>query len=107
MRRTTRLRPIAILIVSLGFFANGLSGEVVAGGASKTVVGDLPARSAPFEYPEALGVDHDGNLLVAASRLHQVFRLSKSGDISLVAGSGKRGFGGDGGAAVDASLDYP
>ena len=67
----------------------------------------LPASSSRFEYPEGLAVDHAGDLLIVASRQHQVFRMTKAGEIRVVAGSGRRGFGGDGGPAVDASLDNP
>jgi DNA-binding beta-propeller fold protein YncE len=67
----------------------------------------VPASSSRFEYPEGLAVDHAGDLLIVASRQHQVFRMTKAGEIRLIAGSGRRGFGGDGGPAVDASLDNP
>lgn len=81
--------------------------RLFAGVDSEKTAHVVPATSVKFEYPEALAVGHEGDLLVAAQRQHQIFRLNKSGEISLVAGNGRRGFSGDGGRAVDASLDNP
>ncbi|HEY3175419.1 MAG TPA: hypothetical protein VGK94_06600 [Candidatus Polarisedimenticolia bacterium] len=106
MTVTTRLKAVATLMVTLGFWMSGLSRGVAGVDPSKTA-NVVPARSIKFEYPEALAVGHEGDLLVAARRQHQVFRLNKWGEISLVAGDGRRGLSGDGGLAVGASLDNP
>ena len=48
-------------------------------------------------WTEALAVDGLGNLFVAGR--HQVFKIDTDGTESLIAGTGKRGYGGDGGPA--------
>ena len=46
---------------------------------------------------EALAVDELGNLLVASR--YRIFRIDADGGLSLVAGTSRRGYGGDGGPA--------
>lgn len=96
----------AILMMTLGVWLNGQSRGIADARPGKMVDAAL-ATSIRFEYPDALAVDHAGDLLIAVSRQHQVFRLKRSGEVFLIAGSGKRGFGGDGGLATDASLNGP
>ena len=64
-----------------------------------------PATSAnlPAEF---IGVDGDGNVFLARS--HRVLRIDAvSGELSIVAGTGEDGFGGDGGPATAALLSWP
>jgi hypothetical protein len=72
-----------------------------------TLVAASSPHQPPFEYPDGLAIARTGALLIVVGRQRQVFRMTQSGEIRLVAGSGRRGFGGDGGPGVDASLDYP
>ncbi|HXP83257.1 MAG TPA: SMP-30/gluconolactonase/LRE family protein [Bryobacteraceae bacterium] len=54
----------------------------------------------------AIGTDAQGNLLVATSG-NQIVRVSPGGTATVIAGTGKAGFTGDGGAATAATLNGP
>lgn len=57
-----------------------------------------------LSYPEGLAVGKAGSLYVADSGNCRVLWMSADGAISTVAGIGKRGFGGDNGPAMQATL---
>src|SRR5204863_9151586 len=65
------------------------------------------ATSAKLNGPYGVGVDKEGNVYVADQRNNRIRKISTKGVISTVAGKGRRGFGGDGGPAVEASLTGP
>ena len=79
----------------------------VAGGGAP--VGDgQPATSAVLVNPNDVAVDGSGNLFVADSLHNRVRRVDAgTGLIATVAGDGSAGFGGDGGPATAAQIDYP
>ncbi len=83
-----------------GSFDNGYSGD---GG---------PATDAQLAYPSGVAVDAAGNLYIADSINNRVRKVSASGTITTIAGSGTTGYAGggysgDGGPATDARLNYP
>ena len=55
----------------------------------------------------ALAVGADGSVYITEPDVGRVLKLSPSGRISIIAGSGKSGYSGDGGPALDAQLDRP
>jgi sugar lactone lactonase YvrE len=57
--------------------------------------------------PSAIAFDVQGNLYIADTGAHVVRRLSLTGAVTTVAGSGVQGFGGDNGPAGSAQLDSP
>jgi len=66
-----------------------------------------PALDAPLG-PDLTGtVDPQGRLVYADSLNHVVARVETSGNITVIAGNGVRGFSGDGGDARRASFDSP
>ena len=65
----------------------------------------VPASEVPIPRPLGVAVDPDGNVYVASS--HRVLRIDGSGIITTIAGTGDRGFNGDGGPAVAAQLGDP
>ena len=66
-----------------------------------------PAVDALINYPAGIAIDRAGNLYIADYLNHRIRKVDSSGIISTVAGTGERGFGGDGGPAVQAQLSYP
>ncbi|WP_052862870.1 NHL repeat-containing protein [Streptomyces niger] len=66
-----------------------------------------PAVHAALHQPRALALDNAGNLYVAEWKGHRVRRITPDGLITTVAGTGERGFAGDGGPATAALLAEP
>ena len=66
-----------------------------------------PATSAQLDQPHNVAVLAAGGFLIADAGNARVRRVSPSGTISTVAGSGVVGFTGDGGPAIAAELDMP
>ncbi len=81
----------------------------VAGNGRPRISGDGgPATAASLNSPRAVRLDGEGNLFVADSGNDRIRRIdTRTGFVTTVAGSGERGFGGDGGAAVAAALNFP
>ncbi len=77
---------------------NGISGSTGDGG---------PATLASLSTPIGLALDSAGNLYIVDSTANNVRRVTPGGIISTVAGTGKVGFSGDGGLAVNATLYTP
>ncbi len=85
-----------------GFISN------VAGTGQPGYLGDDgPAIYAHLNRPRGLALDRAGNLYIADSLNHRVRRIRVDGAIVSVAGTGVRGYGGDGGPATLAHLDTP
>lgn len=80
----------------------------VAGGVRGRTGGDGgPAAKAQFSNPAGLARDAAGNTYVADHEANRVRRIDQSGRVSTFAGTGDRGFSGDGGAATAARLESP
>ena len=79
--------------------------ETVAGSSN---VGDGgPALRAALHDAEGVVADKAGNLYIADAGDHRVRKVSPSGTITTVAGTGIPGFTGDGGPATLAQLNLP
>jgi DNA-binding CsgD family transcriptional regulator/sugar lactone lactonase YvrE len=86
----------------------GRSATLVAGTGVGGFSGDGGlATDAQFSSPAALAFDSEDNLYIADSGNNRIRRVGRNGLITTVAGTGKAGFGGDGGAATAALLDSP
>ena len=66
-----------------------------------------PATSAAIRQPVGVAWLADGSALFADYANHRIRRVSPSGQISTVAGTGTPGYGGDGGPATSARLIFP
>ncbi|MFJ7418673.1 RICIN domain-containing protein [Streptomyces uncialis] len=66
-----------------------------------------PAVSAQLNRPYGVAVDSAGDVYVADAENHRVRKVTTDGKISTVAGTGAAGFGGDGGPAASAQLNFP
>src|SRR6266550_3682886 len=99
-------------------FGNNVIREVVATtGFIQTVAGNnfysyggdgAAATGAQLNSPAAIASDAAGNLFIV-DQYNNVIRevVATTGIIQTVAGNGTYGYGGDGGAATSATLDYP
>ena len=67
----------------------------------------VPALESSLGSPEGVAVDEGGLVYVVDSANHVVLRIEHDGGMTRIAGTGERGFGGDGGPATDASLAMP
>src|ERR1035437_6005113 len=82
--------------------------STVAGSGTAGFTGDGgPAASAQINGPFDVAVDSAGNLYIADTGNEVVRKVSSDGTMSTVAGTGTRGYLGDGGAARSAWLDGP
>jgi streptogramin lyase len=67
-----------------------------------------PIKGTPLNGPRSLDFDAEGNLWLATREGNQVFKFDlKKGVIHHVAGTGKKGFSGNGGPAKEATLSGP
>src|ERR1035441_8704147 len=103
---------VCALVCNLSFCskASGQSGIIttVAGDGTSGFSGDGgTATSASFYGPKSVVVFTSRNLFVADSGNHRVRKVSVGGVITTVAGNGTKGFSGDGGPAILASLNGP
>jgi streptogramin lyase len=83
--------------------------STVAGAGTRGHSGDGgPATRAELNEPYEVRFDPAGNMVFVEMRGNVVRRVdAKTGAISTVAGTGKAGFAGDGGAATKAELNQP
>jgi hypothetical protein len=89
---------------------NGNTGAItkVAGNGTSGSSGDGgPATSAQLNKPEGVCVDGWGNIYIGDTENHRIRKVSLSGNISTVAGTGSGGYDGDGGLAINAKLRKP
>jgi uncharacterized protein (TIGR03437 family) len=80
------------------FAGTGTTGYTGDGGA---------ATAAQLNDPASVAVDSGGDLYLADSVNNAIRKVTEAGSISTVAGTGKAGFSGDGGAATSAKLNQP
>ncbi len=82
--------------------------EVVGGTGDAGSDGDGgPATAARFTCPIWMALDSAGNLFVVERGANRVRKIDSGGIVTKVAGTGLPGFSGDGGPAIDATLDFP
>jgi sugar lactone lactonase YvrE len=79
----------------------------VAGTGAQGSSSNGPAISAELNQPTGVAVDKAGNLYIADNQNFCIRKVDTRGSITTVAGNGTEGYGGDGGPATGAELDYP
>ena len=65
-----------------------------------------PATAALFKQPSALALDEEGNLYIGDQQNFRVRKIDPEGTLSSIAGDGVQGYGGDGGDALAASINW-
>lgn len=87
---------------------NGIITTVVGNGSPGYNGDGILASSAAIDGPTRVGFDNNGNLLVVDSGNQRIRRVDKNtGIISTVAGTGTKGYSGDGGPAPAGDLNIP
>src|SRR5207247_9343773 len=82
--------------------------STIAGNGTAGFSGDGgPATQAQMRFPVGIASDSAGNLYVAEQSNNRIRKVSVAGIITTVAGNGTAGFTGDGGPALEASLNGP
>jgi len=64
-----------------------------------------PATRARLDFPTGLALDQRGRLLISDTFNNRIRRVDGDGVITTIAGTGKPGYAGDGGPAVNAQLN--
>jgi len=105
MRRFTILLALLLTtLVSLPGVAQDIITTAIGGGPN-----NMPAIDANLYTPYAVAVDASGNFYIASYNQHRIFKVSTTGTLTVVAGSGALGYAGDGvvGGAANANLYHP
>jgi DNA-binding beta-propeller fold protein YncE len=93
----------AILVLALTGTARADKLVLVAGGGAG---GDgVPATQAKLDKPFGLAFDKAGNLYIGEFEGHRIRKVDAGGVISTIAGTGEKGFSGDGGPAIRAQIN--
>jgi len=107
---THRIMKLAILAASLTMsqFGNAQTTTTIAGNGIGTHAGDgSAATAASLQSPAYVKTDAMGNIYVADKLNNRVRKISATGVITTIAGTGATVFNGDGGAATAATLWQP
>ncbi|ETR72344.1 MAG: NHL repeat containing protein [Candidatus Magnetoglobus multicellularis str. Araruama] len=82
--------------------------SLIAGNGKSTFCGDDgPALSASLNGPFDVASDQWNNIYVADTNNHRIRKITPDGIITTIAGNDNPGYTGDGGPAINASLNYP
>ncbi len=99
------MRRLFLLVLGLATCAVQVITTVAGSGGS---LGDNgAATSAALNEPSGVAVDSAGNIYIADHQDQRVRRVDSAGIITTFAGTGTRGFSGDGGPASSAALTDP
>jgi len=92
---------VALFVSQLAYAQFSIS--TVAGGGPN----NLLAQQASIGSAQSVALDSAGNVYVADAFSSQIFKVSTSGILTIVAGNSTMGYSGDGGPATSAALNQP
>jgi len=106
-----RIRKVDAATGTISTFAG--VGPCITAGACPALGDDGPATSAFISLPQGqsarpagrMDIDATGNLYIADTLNNRVRKIDAAGMITTIAGNGQLGAGGDGGPAIEASLN--
>ena len=82
--------------------------RTIAGTRAEGFAGDEgPATQAKLLFPRGIALDSHGNLYIADTQSNRIRLVTPDAIISTYAGTGERGYAGDGGPARSAKLNRP
>jgi sugar lactone lactonase YvrE len=100
---------LLVLVFALGLVAQAQQGQTMSTIAGGGPPNGLSATTVPIGLPWGVVQDSAGNTYVSDNITHRIFKIDTSAPpkLSVVAGNGAKGFGGDGGLATAATLNGP
>lgn len=96
--RNSRIRKMDRHGIITAFAGTGEAGFAGDGG---------PALQAKINFPHAITMTDNGTVYFTDTRNHRARRITPDGIITTIAGNGQAAFSGDGGSALNASLNQP
>jgi sugar lactone lactonase YvrE len=90
-----KIRNDSTVVTVIGNGIRGFSGD------------NGPATSASIDRPTGLAIDSVGNLYMADFEGRRIRKVTTDGIIHTIAGTGQTGLTGDGGPAINATIDLP
>src|SRR5262245_13520992 len=103
LMRTFEKHYIFVLSVCY-LFGIGLTGAASSNNQSAGSSRQAPVR---LIYPNGLALDERGDLYISDTGTHRILKLNQSGQLTVIAGTGEGGYGGDNGPAIKAQLNSP
>lgn len=102
------MRSTLLLLLAIIAPLSAAEIRTVAGNGTKGFTGDGgPAAQSQLNNPFGLTRGPDKALYICDTDNHRIRKIAPDGTISTVAGTGERGWSGDGGPAVSAKLNEP
>ena len=98
----SRSLPILTALLLLSASAHSQTIKTIAGGGPH----NIPVLQTFLPCPY-IAVDTAGNTYCSATQFNQIWKIDTQGKLNLFAGTGYAAFSGDGGQALDASLNQP
>lgn len=98
VQKSNRVRKVGVSGIITTVAGNGATGYGGDGG---------PATAARLAGNWGMAVDAFGNIYISDQGNHRIRKVSSTGIITTVAGTGTSGFSGDGGPATDAKMNAP
>lgn len=102
-RISVRSFPLLTALLSISFAASAETTALVAGGGNGA--DNVPATQAKLDKPFAVTFDKAGNLYIGEYGGCQVLKVDSAGLLTTLAGTGEKGFAGDGGPATKAQFN--
>jgi streptogramin lyase len=100
------LAPFVVHVVTAVCSAGTIS--TFAGNGVKGFAGDgRPASAAQLADPNGIARGPDGALYICDTMNHRIRKVDRNGKITTIAGTGEKGYSGDGGPALAAKLNEP
>jgi hypothetical protein len=112
LKRSAALLLAAIVAVTAVHAQNKAQQKALAhlaanSGKARPMTSNTEGTNYSLSQPGGLAFDAAGDLFVADTDNNRILEVNLQGIITVIAGSGDQGFGGDGGPAVSALLDTP
>jgi len=102
------MKSVSVLVFVLVYATAAIADDLAGSGRAGFSGDGGPAEHAEINQPFDLVYSARGDLYFADTGNHRVRRIDgRTGGVTTVAGSGEKGFSGDGGPATSASLDEP